>query len=71
MSQMVKFSSQMDPAIFENLRDYAKREDRKLGNVLSDAVRMYLERARVRPVFDDAATQVLNDNDELLRRLAR
>lgn len=71
MGEMAKFSSQMDAEVLEELRAYAKDEDRKLGTVLTEAVRSYLQRAHVRPAFHEASLQVMNDHDELLEHLAR
>lgn len=71
MSEMAKFSAQMEKQTLEALREYAKVEGRTLASVLTDAARLLLERARVRPAFHDAAVEVMNEHDELLRRLAK
>ena len=39
--------------------------------LLTEAARQYLERAAVRPVVRDAVEAVMEENDELLSRLAR
>ncbi len=71
MGKMTKFSSQMDADVLKELRDYASAGERKLSGVLTEAVRLFLGRARVRPAFHDAALQVIHEHDELFERLAK
>lgn len=71
MPSMTKFSAQMDPETLEALRAHAKAEGRTLASVLTEAARLYLEHNRVRPAFRDAAREVMDENDALLRRLAK
>ncbi len=68
---MVKFSSQMDASLLEQLRALAKESGRSLSSVLGEAVGAYLERERVRPAFVDASRRVLETHQELLKRLAK
>lgn len=71
MDPLVKFSSQMERGVLEELRALAKAQGRTFSSVLSEAGREHLERVRVRPEFRAAVEDVLSENDELLRRLAR
>ena len=71
MSETVKFSSKIDPEVLAKLRAYAKASGRSMASILTDAVAEHLARARVRPQFLEAAERVLDEHDELLRRLAR
>ena len=71
MSEIVKFSSKMDLEVLEALRAHAREEGRTLAGLLTEAVRDYLAKARVRPAFRQAAEVVLADHDELLARLAK
>ena len=71
MSTLTKFSSQIDAEVLEELRAYSKAEGRTLSSVLTEAGKLLLNRVRVRPAFHDAAIEVMNENDELLRRLAK
>jgi predicted small metal-binding protein len=71
MSEMVKFAAQMDAEVLEGLREHAKETHRTLASVLTEAAAQYLDRARVRPVFREAADEVLHEHRELLERLAR
>ncbi len=71
MCALTKFSSQIDAEVLEELRAYSKAEGRTLSSVLTEAGKLLLSRVRVRPAFHDAAIDVMNENDELLRRLAK
>ena len=71
MSSTVKFSSKMDEKVLEQLRAYAAESERNISAILSEAVGEYLARIRVRPVFIEAASQVIDENEELLERLAK
>ena len=61
MSQRVKFSSQADAEILENIRQIAQQEGRQLQLVLDEAMRDYIEKKRtgkprhhVMKMFDDS-----------------
>jgi len=69
--QNVKFSSQLEAGLLAALREHSAETGRSLANLLCEAVADYLERVRVRPAFRDAAREVLDENAELLGRLAR
>jgi rRNA-processing protein FCF1 len=71
MGKQVKFASQIDSRVLAELRQFAKENDRTLSGVLTRAVDEFLQRARVRPAFRKAADAVLDEHDELLRRLAK
>ena len=66
-----KFATQIDETTLEELRSYAKSTGRSISGVVSEAVEEYLNRAKVRPAFRDAMSEVLDDNAELLERLAK
>jgi predicted transcriptional regulator len=68
---MVKFSSQMDADVLERLRAFARANERQIGPLLSEAVAEYLQRAQIRPAFQRAVDEVIEQHDDLLRRLAR
>lgn len=71
MSKKVKFSSKMDEDVLTDLRSYAKESQKNISVVFTEAVSQYLARIRVRPAFVDAAEDVMNQNEELLRNLAK
>lgn len=71
MKKAVKFSSQMRPDLLDELRRVATESGRTLASVLNEATELYLQQARVRPAFRDAAEAVMDEHAELLERLAR
>lgn len=71
MGKAEKFASQLDGELLQSLREHADATGRSISALLDDAVREYLERAHVRPAFRSAMDEVLEDHDELLKRLAR
>lgn len=66
-----KFSSQMDEQVLAELRDYARESNQPISAILTEAVSAHLRNARLRPAFREAARQVLEENAELLLRLAK
>jgi len=71
MSEMVKFGSKLDETVLEELRAYAKSSGRSMASLLTEAVEEYLGRVRIRPAFRAATDEVLDEHEELLKRLAR
>lgn len=70
-SELEKFSSQMDSDVLNELRSYARSSNTRIADILSEAVRSYLDQVRVRPAFHEAADAVIEENAELLERLAK
>ncbi len=66
-----KFATQIDEKVLRELKEYVITNDRSIGRVVSDAVAEYLQRVKVRPAFKSAMDEVLNEHEELLRRLAK
>ncbi len=66
-----KFATQIDEEVLKDLKSYVKEADRSISSVVSEAVAEYLQRARIRPAFRSAMDEVLDDNEELLKRLAK
>ena len=69
--KLKKFATQLDETALDDLRAYAKSTGRSISGVVSEAVAEYLKRASVRPAFRNAMDEVLEDNAELLKRLAK
>lgn len=67
----MKFSSQMDKQVLAELREYAKESNRRISTILSEAVSLHLRNVRIRPAFRGAMEEVLENNSDLLSRLAR
>lgn len=68
---IVKFATQIDEEVLKDLKQFAKQTDRNISNVVTEAVAEYLQKVRLRPTFISAMDEVLNDNEELLARLAK
>jgi hypothetical protein len=66
-----KFATQLDEAVLRRLRRYAREQGRSISRIVNEAVAAYLDRAEVRPAFRRAVEDVLDENRELLERLAR
>lgn len=66
-----KFATQIDEAVLRRLRRFAREQDRSISRIVSEAVAAYLDRAEVRPAFRRAVEEVLDENRELLERLAQ
>lgn len=68
---MKKFATQIDEKVLEELRLYAAESERSLSKIVNDALVEYLQKVRVRKVFLDSMDEVLDENEELLKRLAK
>ena len=70
-STLEKFSSQLDRQVLTELREYAKQSNQRMSSILTEAVSSHLQRVRIRPVFRQAMDEILEQNSELLSRLAK
>ena len=71
MDTSEKFSTKMNAAVLERLREYAQSSDRSISQIVSEAVAEYLSRVEVRPSFRRTVEEVIRENEELLKELAR
>ena len=71
VSNVKKFATQIDEKVLEDLKKYAKASDRSISGVVTEAVKSFLERQKVRPAFKKAMDEVIEDHKELLKRLAK
>ena len=71
MMKAKKFATQIDEVVLEELRKFAAETDKKISTVVNDAVLEVLKKNRVRPAFRSAMKEVIEDNKELLARLAK
>jgi len=69
--KLVKFATQVDEKVLDELRAVAKETDTSLSRLVTEALAEYLQRVRVRPAFRAAMDEVVDEHAELLRRLAR
>ena len=66
----VKISSKMDEAVWDELKAAAEESHQSISGLLTEAVREYLLRRRVRPAVLRYAEQSMEENAELGKRLA-
>ena len=66
-----KFATQIDEKVLKDLKDFVKAQDRSISSVVSEAVAEYLHRSQLRPAFRSAMDEVLDEHQELLKRLAK
>ena len=71
MSTAKKFSSKMDEKVLENLRKFAKEQNRDISSLLTEAVEDLLQKKRVRPAFRQAADEAFKEFHEALGELAK
>jgi hypothetical protein len=67
----IKFATQLDEKVLKDLKAYINQTDRSISSVVTEAVAEYLQRAKLRPAFRNAMDEVLDDHQELLKRLAK
>jgi len=71
MMKVKKFSTQIDENVLKDLKSYVKEADRSISSVVSEAVAEYIQRSKLRPAFRSAMDEILDDHEELLKRLAK
>ena len=71
MGKAIKFATQIDEKVLKDLKSFADQSDRTISSVVTEAVAEFIHRAKVRPAFRRAMEQVLDDDAELLERLAK
>ena len=71
LMKAIKFATQIDPKVLKDLKSYTQETDRTISSVITTAVEEYLQRAKLRPAFRSAMDEVLDDHQELLKRLAK
>ena len=67
----IKISSKVDKAAWNELRDLARKTERSVSGVLSEAVEEYLARRRVRPDVLRHLKDSMRENEELGKLLAQ
>ena len=66
----IKISSKIEESAWNELRAHARDSDRSVSGVLTEAVKEYLARRRVRPSVLRHLEDSIRDNYELGKRLA-
>jgi predicted transcriptional regulator len=66
----VKISSKVDEVAWKELRELARESHQNISGLLSDAIREYVVRRRVRPIVLKHLENSIADNERLGRLLA-
>ena len=66
----IKISSKVDEAVWNELRELARESHQNISGLLSEAIREYVARRRVRPVVLKHLEDSIEDNKRLGRLLA-
>lgn len=67
----VKISSKVDEAAWEELKQLARESHQNISGVLTDAIRDYVRKRRVRPAVMQHLEDSIRDNKELGHLLAK
>jgi hypothetical protein len=67
----VKISSKIEEKTWRDLKSFAGETHQSVSGLLTEAVREYLSRRRVRPVVLENLRSSLDENEELGELLAR
>jgi len=66
----IKISSKVDEAAWNELRELARESHQSISGLLSEAIREYIVRKRVRPIVLKHLEESIADNEQLGRLLA-
>ena len=66
----IKISSAVDETVWRELRELAEESHQSIGGLLTEAIRDYVRRRRVRPEVLQHLEDSVAANEELGRRLA-
>jgi len=67
----IKISSKVDEAAWEELKQLASESHQNISGVLTDAIRDYVRKRRVRPVVMQHLQDSIRENEELGHLLAK
>jgi predicted transcriptional regulator len=67
----IKISSKVDETAWEELKQLASESHQNISGVLTDAIRDYVRKRRVRPAVMQHLEDSIRDNEELGRLLAK
>ena len=71
LMKTAKFATLVDEKVLKEIRFYAKNTGVQISKIVSDALQEYLQKYKIRPAFRKAMDDVINENEELLSRLAK
>ena len=67
----VKISSKVDASVWEDLKGLADESHQNISGLLTEAIREYVQRRRVRPAVARHLEDSIAENEKLGRLLAR
>ena len=67
----IKISSKVEQAEWQALQELARESHQSISGLLTEAIRDYVRRRRLRPAVMDHLEDSIEENEELGRRLAR
>ncbi len=67
----IKISSKVEEQVWEDLRVLAKESHQNVSGLLTEAIRDYVHRRRIRPEVLDHLADSMDDNNELGHLLAK
>ena len=67
----IKISSKVEESVWEELKELAEESHRNISGLLTEAIREYITRRRVRPVVLRHLDDSIAENEKLGRLLAR
>ena len=69
--QNIKISSKVDEVVWNDLKSLAKEQHQNVSGLLTEAIREYVNRKRVRPVVLTHLEASMEQNEELGKLLAK
>lgn len=67
----IKISSKVDEAAWEELKQLASESHQNISGVLTDAIRDYIQKRRVRPIVLQQLEESIRENEALGKLLAK
>lgn len=67
----IKVSSKVDEKVWNNLKEHAEETHQSISGLLTDALREFLQRRRVRPEVLSHLEDSIHENEKLGKLLAR
>lgn len=67
----IKISSKVESAVWADLKELATESHQNVSGLLTEAIREYVQRRRVRPVVKRHLEDSIRENEKLGRLLAR
>lgn len=67
----IKISSKVEEEIWNDLKEFSRESHQSISGLLTEAIRDYLRRRRVRPEVLNHLNDSISEHEELARRLAQ